>query len=120
VNCATNENSVFSRADIKGLFQQYELVQLFTDVVPAKYFGPGQLEKDPGRAKAYGGINMEFQEKAFGDVQLPLYVILEPMPDGKLKMVAKYHEGLINDVTAFARFLKRPEEESSVAQLGTR
>src|SRR5262249_61358731 len=82
------------------------------------FYKPEQLPKR--NPKEDGQINFWFQDKAFGDVQLPLYVILEPMANGKLKVVGRYDEGLINDVAAFARFLKRPEGETATAEAGRR
>ncbi len=62
--------------------------------------------------------NLWFQREAFGTEQLPLYAILEPLPDRKIKIVAKYAEGKINDEGAFAEFLKKPlQSETSQAQL---
>jgi hypothetical protein len=92
---------VFSKPEIKDLFKQYELVQLYTDKVPSYYV------KDPKHQVKYAKVNQEFQRKAFGDIQLPLYVILEPQRDGKtIKVVARYDEGKINKADEFARFLK--------------
>ena len=83
---------MFSQAEIKSLLEQYELVRLYTDA-------PSEEEK----------INQWFQQKAFTTIELPLYVILEPRPDGKtIKLVDKYEVGKINDVAAFADFLKKP------------
>ncbi len=37
-NCKLNERNVFSKPEISALFQPYELVQLYTDKVPDKYY----------------------------------------------------------------------------------
>jgi hypothetical protein len=51
--------------------------------------------------------NKELQDKRFQDDRLPLYVILRPNgKDGE--EVARYDEGKINKVDAFAEFLRKP------------
>ena len=57
----------------------------------------------PEQLKEYA----DFQASQFKDTQLPLYVILRPLPDGKFKEVARYKEGKINDPAAFAAFLRK-------------
>ena len=52
--------------------------------------------------------NLAFQRRKFGTEQLPLYVILEPQPNGKVRVVDMYDEGKINNVEKFVAFLKRP------------
>ena len=47
-------------------------------------------------------VNRWFQETAFGTLTLPLYVILELLPDGKVKVVDRYDKGRIIDETVFA------------------
>ena len=66
--------------------------------------------------------NLWFQKEAFGTEQLPLYVILEPLPGGRVRVVDRYDEGKINDEGAFAAFLKKPLETGGVmtAQAGGR
>jgi hypothetical protein len=53
-------------------------------------------------------LNRVFQQKVFGSIQLPLYAILKPTATGKIEIVGTYPEGLINNVAAFAEFLKKP------------
>ncbi len=102
-NCKYNEENVFSRPEFRSQFEQFEKVQLYTDEVPAAAYlsDPGSR---PRKAEAYA--NREFQVTVFGDSALPLYAVLLPQPDGKLKMV-KYDEGKINDPAKFDQFLKR-------------
>jgi hypothetical protein len=102
---------VFSKLEIKDLFRQYDLVQLYTDVVPNELYAPdirAKLGNDTTRQKADAAVNRWFQTAAFGTEQLPLYVILDPLPNGKIEIVAQYDEGKINDEAAFAQFLKKP------------
>jgi hypothetical protein len=54
--------------------------------------------------------NLEFQRATFDDERLPLYVILDPLPDGKINVVGRYDEGKINSESAFAQFLRKPLE----------
>jgi thiol:disulfide interchange protein len=119
-NCKINEKTVFSKPDIRPVFQKYHLVQLYTDKVPNKFYSGAlrsRFGSDVSRQHDDARANLLFQKKAFGTEQLPLYVILEPRPDGKVEVVAKYEEGKINDEAAFAQFLKGPLENTErVAQ----
>ena len=92
-NCRYNENNIFPQKRIKELFKQYSLVQLVTD------------SRD-----ALGNANQDFQRKAFGTAELPLYVILEPLPDGKIKVHGKVG-GKINSVESFTTFLENALKE---------
>jgi thiol:disulfide interchange protein DsbD len=115
-NCRINERSVFSKPDIKALFKPYKLVQLYTDQVPNELYPKPVREKfgnDVSKQTADAGVNLWFQFAAFQTEQLPLYVILEPMPDGKIRVVGVYPEGRINDEAAFAKFLKEPLAETT-------
>jgi len=60
-------------------------------------------------------VNLWFQREAFDTEQLPLYVILEPRPDGRIAVVDMYGEGKISDEAGFAQFLKKPLEATGVA-----
>jgi thiol:disulfide interchange protein len=123
-NCKLNERNVFSKPEISSLFQPYELVQLYTDKVPDKYYPAsvrGRFGNSTARQQEDAAVNLWFQREAFGTEQLPLYVILDPLPDKKIKKIAAYAEGKINDENAFARFLTEPlQTESSQAQLQSR
>jgi thiol:disulfide interchange protein DsbD len=102
---------VFSKAEFKDLLSSYYLVQLYTDVVPDAFYAPavrGQFGSSVARQKADASVNRWFQLKAFGSEQLPLYVILEPLANGKVEVVGTYDEGKINDEAAFAEFLRKP------------
>ena len=109
-NCKLNERSVFPRAEVKELFKKFHLVQLFTDKVPDRYYAPDVRSQLKGveRQQADADINRWFANEVFGDIQLPLYVILEPNGNGRIDVVAKYEEGKINDIGAFVDFLKKP------------
>jgi thiol:disulfide interchange protein DsbD len=106
-NCKANEQTVFPRADIHAALMKYELVQMYTDDVPAEFY---TTALPTSAREAEGETNLKFQRKVFGKEQLPLYVILEPQAGGGAKVLAVYDEGLINDVPAFADFLKKPLE----------
>jgi hypothetical protein len=89
------------------LLNRYTLVQLYTDRVPP-YFQPTTSAQE----------NKTLQIDGFGTAQLPLYVILKPLGDGKYQEVDRYLEGKINDVDAFMNFLRKPlsPANSRVAQ----
>jgi thiol:disulfide interchange protein len=102
-NCKLNEKNVFPVPDVKDQLKKYLLVQMYTDEVPDVFY-----DSDPGlvRRDADGLLNLKFEKDAFGEQQLPLYVILKPEPTGKTTVVGVYREGKINDVPGFVRFLK--------------
>jgi thiol:disulfide interchange protein len=104
-NCKYNERTVFTRPEVRELFRPYKLVQMYTDEVPAEFYAqkPGD-----GQREAEAAVNLAFQKRLFGTEQLPLYVILEPRPDGKVAVVDVYQEGKINKVERFVEFLKKP------------
>jgi hypothetical protein len=89
---------VFSKPAIKALLQQYVLVQLYTDVIHRKF---------QDRSPTTAAENLELLDQRFGSRQLPLYVIVEPTESGEFREVARYDEGKINNVEAFADFLRR-------------
>jgi thiol:disulfide interchange protein len=106
-NCKLNEKNVFVKENVKELFQKYHLVQLYTDWVPEPFYeSPPDREDRENHASAV----KKFQQKGFGTSQLPLYVILKPLPDGKIERVGVYAEGKINDEAGFVAFLKKPFE----------
>jgi thiol:disulfide interchange protein len=102
-NCKLNENNVFTKPEVKELFKRFTLVQLYTDEVPTIYY-----EGDPGleRRKRDARVNLDFEDSAFGQQQLPLYVILKPEPGGKTSVLGIYDEGKINNEDAFLEFLR--------------
>jgi thiol:disulfide interchange protein DsbD len=102
-NCKDNEQNVFP--EMSKLLKKYTLVQMYTDEVPAVvYSNPPESVSRNREARA----NLVFQLDLFGTEQLPLYVILEPQPNGKARVVDVYKEGKINDRNAFREFLQKP------------
>jgi thiol:disulfide interchange protein len=120
-NCKINENSVFTRSQIRTLLRPYLLVQLYTDSVPLEFYPPedqAQVKKSNRQIDDAQDVNSSFQFKAFGTEQLPLYVILEPRPDNTVWYYTPYSEGKINDVSGFAEFLRLPQEKAGDARAG--
>ena len=69
---------------------------------------------DPDASKVHGTAYFDKsdtaeQQKAFNELQLPLYVVLEPGVDGKINVLGRYDEGRINNEAAFAEFLRDPK-----------
>ncbi|HUR54269.1 MAG TPA: thioredoxin family protein, partial [Gemmataceae bacterium] len=108
-NCRYNENNVFPRPRVRELMSKFELVQLYTDEVPADRYSspPSDADRDEE-----GLANRAFKEKAFGEEQLPLYAVVQPRPDGKVRVLGVYPEGKINDVAAFEKFLAKALEDA--------
>jgi thiol:disulfide interchange protein DsbD len=113
-NCRYNEQNVFTKPEIAELMRKYQLVQLYTDTVPLELYPAEARDRiggDGDRPRADAAANLEFQKRAFATEQLPLYVILDPAPQGdekKIEVRNIYAEGKINDAAAFAEFLKEP------------
>ncbi len=107
-NCKINERSVFSKKDMRELFEPYLIVQLYTGTVPRAFYirdlraGFGG---SVGRQEDDADVNLAFQKKIFGTEQLPLYAILEPQLNDTIKVIGVYKEGRINDEAAFEKFL---------------
>ncbi len=102
-NCRFNENSVFTKPQVWMLMEQYERVSLYAQYeVPKEIFFEPPSDKDRWDE---GQANREFKEKQFGSEQLPLYVILIPLEEGKWKAKV-YIEGKINDIEGFKKFLQ--------------
>jgi thiol:disulfide interchange protein len=113
-NCKLNEQNVFTQATVKDLLKRYTLVQLYTDVVPRWLYPPAaraQLGSGAGKQREDAQANLRFQREKFDTEQLPLYLILEPLADGKYREVARYDEGKINSDAAFIQFLEGPLEK---------
>jgi hypothetical protein len=92
--------------DVKAEFVKYTLLKLYTDTVPQEYYSVEDLktltiDRQEDDAKA----NSEFQKERFNDVQLPLYVVVEPSEDD-FKIVARYPLSVITDKDDFVRFLR--------------
>jgi hypothetical protein len=110
-NCKLNEANVFPTPEIKNLLKRYSLVQLYTDKVPNKYYSQEDqthFGNSTARQRADAAENLTFQRQKFNTEQLPLYVILRPLPGRTFEVLARYDEGKINDEGAFARFLSQP------------
>ena len=107
-NCKYNESHVFSRPEIRLLFEKFEKVQLYTDEVPEKAYSG-----DPGTnaREMEAENNRKFQVSTFGDIALPLYAVVLPQANGKVKILGK-REGKINDPAAFASWLKESLERA--------
>jgi thiol:disulfide interchange protein DsbD len=115
-NCKINENGVFTKPDIRALFERYRLVQLYTDKVPDDLYSPelrARFGGDTSQQIEDAHANLWFQKAAFNTEQLPLYVILEPRADGKIDVLGQYDEGKIINDAAFAQFLKAPLESAA-------
>jgi hypothetical protein len=93
VNCSKNENSVFSRPEVKAAFARHVLLRLYADRVPAGIV----QEPDPAGA-------VELREKVFKTEALPTYALVRPTGDS-FEIVRIDKQGLIRDVPAFIQFL---------------
>src|SRR5689334_8271812 len=86
---------MFSKPLIKDLLSRYTLVQLYTDRVPPQFEPTTSADE-----------NRRFQAEKFGTAQLPLYVIVKPLQAGQYTETGRYDEGKINNISAFAEFLR--------------
>lgn len=102
-NCKYNERTVFTRPDVREQLNEFRLVQLYTDTVPANFF-PFAVDDDRREDEAKR-LNLDFQRKQFGTEQLPLYVVME-VTGSAIKVLDVYDEGKINDPIGFIRFLR--------------
>jgi thiol:disulfide interchange protein len=113
-NCALNEREVFPKTEVKDLLKRYHLVKLYTDEVPAAYYSAAVRSRfgssTSRQQQDAKDANLVFQREAFGTEQLPLYVILEPRPQGDIEVAGVYSEGKINDTAGFVAFLQKPLE----------
>jgi thiol:disulfide interchange protein DsbD len=112
-NCRYNEHNIFSRPEFRSKFDSFEKVQLYTDEVPATAYS-----SDPGHdaRTTEARANGRFQLAVFGDIKLPLYAIMVPQPDGKLKLLGVYEEGKINDPEQFAAFMDKALKKAEPKQ----
>jgi thiol:disulfide interchange protein DsbD len=111
VNCRINERSVFTKPEIKELLGKYKLIKFYTDKIPAEFYATpirAKLADTDRQQDDAVQVNLEFQASAFDDTMLPLYAILEPLPDGNVRIVGQWKEGKINDEKGFAEFLRAP------------
>ena len=104
-NCRLNERTVFPVGRVRALLDQYTLVRLYTDDVPAALYDD---PPPPAQRRADADRNDALLRTKFGTSQLPTYVILEPQPVGDPKVVGVYPEGRIDDVPGFVKFLQEP------------
>jgi thiol:disulfide interchange protein len=107
-NCRLNERDVFPMPTIKELLRRFELVQLYTDKVPDKFYPPevqATFGSGAGRQREDAQKNLEFQKKTFDTEELPLYVVLEPLENGTFKELGHYG-GRIYNQSNFAQFLQ--------------
>jgi thiol:disulfide interchange protein DsbD len=68
-NCRYMENGPMSRPEIEDRLRNFVRVQLFTDKVPIP---------DAAEAARLYAFNVQLQERWFGDVTLPSYVVIPP------------------------------------------
>ncbi len=106
-NCRLNEKAVFPQPAVAELMKKYLTVQMYTDTIPTQLY---ETPPNEDKRDADAIINLEFQKKNFKDERLPLYAILKPEDNGKIRIIGVYEESKINDVTAFTEFLKKPLE----------
>jgi thiol:disulfide interchange protein DsbD len=108
-NCKYNEQSIFTRPEVKEELKQFEGVQLYTDEVPASSYS-----SDPGpQARALEGqANRDFQVAAFRDSALPLYAVLMPRANGRVEILGVYPEGKINAPEKFVQYLRAMREKA--------
>jgi thiol:disulfide interchange protein len=120
-NCKLNERDVFPNPLVKEFMKQYELVALYTDKVPDKFYPPKVRAKLNGVARQHEDAqkNLQFQRNEFNTESLPLYVILQPQADGGYRELARY-EGRILDQGEFVDFLEKPLEAISKRNGGGR
>ena len=107
-NCKYNEASIFTKPEVKNRLEKYVLVHLYTDKVPPEY-----------DSSTTGPQNQKLQADAFGNDQLPLYAILQPIDDGgsKAYLVGQpYKEGKINDVNGFTKYLQQALDDAPEAR----
>lgn len=108
-NCRINEGNVFPLPAVRDEFRKFEKVKLYTDEVPEAFYSTAV----DGRARTNEAVaNGDFQLAVFKTNQLPLYAVLAPQPDGKVKVLGVYDEGKINDAGKFVAFLKESREKA--------
>ena len=91
---------------MKAEFAKYTLLKQYTDVVPQDYYSVEDLKSlSEDRKEEDAKANSKFQKERFNDVQLPLYVVIEPVGDD-FKEVARYEYSVITDKDHFLKFLR--------------
>jgi len=103
-NCRLNEQNVFPLPEVRKELKKHRLVQMYTDTVPARDY---QTAPKPQWQERDAAANLELQERKFGTLQLPLYVVLKPEPGStRVKVQGVYGEGKINNKDEFVEFLR--------------
>ena len=87
------ETNVFVDSEVKKLFKEFVLVQLFTDG------GPNFKE------------NQQMEIERFGTAALPFYVVLSP----NNKELSRFH-GMDPDISKFIKFLKDSLKEFQIKE----
>ena len=82
-NCRLMEKNIFARPDVRAIFDEYVLVQLWTD-------------KPTEQSRA----NQVMQQQRFGTVALPYYAVVTPDD-----VIVDTFEGFTRDAEEFKRFL---------------
>ncbi len=123
-NCKINERSVFPKPAVRNLFEKYVLVQLYTDRIPETFYSAGDQPGNASNSGVDAQKNLAFQREVFNTEQLPLYVVLRPvpapgaegagafqgaewLPERGFQEIGRYFEGKINDEAAFIAFLEK-------------
>ena len=110
-NCRKMEKGPMSNSEVEGLLGKFVRIQLFTDTVPLD---------DRVEAERLREYNVNLQNRWFGSVALPSYVVIPP--DRKAlenrSMILSRFEGYDPDATKFAKFLDRGLRKWQKAQAG--
>ncbi len=116
INCKANEKAVFPLPAVRERLEKLARVQLYTDIVPEKFYTPEELKKfgeDTTQREADGEKHLELMAQKFNGTELPLYVVVAPTKDGYAE-VARYARGRIidekkgtSDVAGFLEFLDK-------------
>lgn len=99
-NCRYNEHNVFPKPKVEKLLRQFHRVQLYTDA--------GTPIED---------ANQKFEMRAFKTLELPLYVIVEPLANGKIRHLGQLG-GKTNpeEFSAFLEKALRPGDAAVMAK----
>ncbi|MBI1830733.1 MAG: hypothetical protein HYR84_04700 [Planctomycetes bacterium] len=108
-NCKINEKSVFTKTQIAPLFEPYIVVKLFTDTVPPQYYAKELANVSSRTQHDAEKVNLAFQKKVFGTEQLPLYAVIEPQANGRIRIVGVFPKARIDNEAEFAEWLKNPQ-----------
>lgn len=93
--------------EIKTEFARYTLLKQYTDTVPLEYYPLEKIQSVTVDVQEADAEKIKkFQKDRFKDIQLPLYVIIEPDGDD-FKEVARYPLSVIRDASDFANFLRK-------------